>query len=202
MSGADHTWNPSPATRAAGERANVRYALSPLVADGEQRQPAAALVALRDVIVHGVRGVTSGGMVRPSDRRAGVSRDPHRGGIAVDLMLRDDGTRGAVGDALASWLVEHAEALGVQYVLFSHYEWSASHSGPRWEVYTGQDPHLDHVHAELGPDGLALPAEEMTARASRLLSSGGGGLMAWLMGAVALAAGALVIGPRVAARWA
>lgn len=200
MSGADHTWRPSDATRRAGERVTVRFARSPEVADGEQRTPAPSLVALRDVIVKGVRGVTSGGMVRPSNRRAGVSRDPHRGGIAVDLMLRDDGTRGAVGDALASWLVEHAEELGVQYVLFSRYEWSASSSGPRWEVYTGTDPHLDHVHVELGPDGLALSAAEMTGRASSALG-GGSGLAAWLMGAAALAAAGLVMGPRLAARW-
>lgn len=201
MSESPHVWEPPPSVRAAGERARVRYQFAAATAPGEQRSPSATLVALRDVLVHGVRGITSGGLVRDAARRANASHDAHRAGIACDLMIRDDATRAAVGDAVANWLVLNAETLGVQYVLWSMFEWSASSSGARWERYTGENPHRDHVHFELGPEGIALGATEMTARASRLLYGAGSSLLAWLMGAALAVAGAVVLGPRIAARW-
>ena len=198
MSGAaghgGHRWAPPADVRAIGERARVRFMRSPEVGDGEQREPAVALVALRGVVVPHVRGVVSGGMVRGAERRAGVSRDPHRGGIACDFMLRADDTREAVGDALANWLVEHSAELGVQYVLFAGYEWSASSAGTRWEVYTGADPHHDHVHMELGPDGLALSRVEMQSRATRLLVGGSRGASAVGLGVWLMALGLVGLG--------
>ncbi len=181
MSAGGYTWHPDAATVAAGDAARVGYSL-PTVEDGEQRTPAPSLVALRDVIVRGVRGVTSGGLVRDSARRVGRSQDAHRSGIACDAMLRNDGTREAVGSALAAWLVRHAQALGVQYVLFSNREWSASTWGPRWEAYTGSDPHHDHVHFEPSPEGRAMDPEVMRAKALDLLRADPGPLAPYRMG--------------------
>lgn len=187
MSGG-HLWVPSTATREAGERARVSHSIPEAVADGVQLAASPALDALARVLTREVRGVTSVGRRRPSDRLAGASRDPHRLGVAGDAMIRDDGTREAVGDALAAWLVEHAETLGVQYVLWSNFEWSASRIGPRWERYTGSDPHHDHVHFELSPEGRALGAAEMERRAMAALREAGSGLAVWLMAAAVLAA--------------
>ncbi len=159
-----HVWAPSNATRAAGERARVRYLGPRRTEPGEQRAPSPALVAFRSTIVRAWPGVSSGGLERDQARRGDASMDPHRDGIAVDFMLREGPERIAQGDALASWLVEHADELGVQYVLWSRTEWSASGYGARWEPYTGSNPHVDHVHAELGPDARAWSAEVMRAK--------------------------------------
>ncbi len=166
----EHVWSPSASTRAAGERARVRYLAARETAPGEQRAPSPALVAFRTAIVHAWPGVESGGIERDAARRGNASHDPHRDGIAVDLMLRAGAGRVATGDALASWLVEHAEAFGLQYVLWSRYEWSASAHGPRWEPYTGENPHVDHVHVELGPDARGWSAAMMRAKVEAALA--------------------------------
>ncbi len=69
-------------------------------------------------------------MVRPSDRRNG-GHDAHLEGNAIDAMVVNDANRPANGDALANFLVRNADYLGIQYVLWSMYEWSASRNGPR-----------------------------------------------------------------------
>ncbi len=182
--------NPSTSTREAGERARVRYLAARATAPGEQRAPSAALVAFRDAIVHAWQGVTSGGIERDSARRGDASHDPHRDGIAVDLMLRAGPDRAATGDALASWLVEHAEVLGLQYVLWRRFEWSASRYGARWEPYTGSNPHVDHVHVEIGLDARAWAASVMRAKVLAALAERRRSLVGPVVMVLALAAGA------------
>jgi len=186
----ERVWSPAAATRLAGERARVRYLAAAATEPGEQRAPSAALVALRDAVVRAWSGVTSGGIERDAARRGGASHDPHRDGIAVDFMVREGPDRAAVGDALASWCVEHAEALGLQYVLWSRFEWSASTHGPRWERYTESNPHTDHVHVEIGPDARAWTAAEMRGRVVRALADTRRSPVAAMALAVVLAVGA------------
>ena len=186
-------WSPSRETWAAGERARVRYLFAPDVPPGVQVPPSPALLALRDAVLHAWTGVSSGGTARPSDRRTG-GHDPHLAGFAVDFMLAPGPARAVFGAALASWCVEHAEELGLQYVLHDRYEWSASHVGPRWEPYTGSDPHVDHVHVELGPDARAWSAEVMRAKVLAALSAPS--WRAWVgpgVLALVLALGAVVV---------
>jgi hypothetical protein len=166
-----HVWSPTADVRAAGERANVPYLYAGQTADGEQRTPFPATVAIHDVIVTAWPGVTSGGMRRDSARLAGVSHDPHRFGTAIDLMVRNDANRTANGDALANFLVRYAEYLQIQYVLWSNYEWSSSHVGARWEPYTGAESHEDHVHVEIGNTARGWSRDEMAARLRSALSA-------------------------------
>lgn len=166
-----HVWSPPADVRAAGERANVPYLYAGQTADGEQRTPFPATVAIHDVIVPAWPGVSSGGMRRDSARLAGVSHDPHRFGIAIDLMVRNDANRTANGDALADFLVRYAEYLQIQYVLWSNYEWSSSHVGARWEPYTGAESHEDHVHVEIGNTARGWSRDEMVARLRSSLSA-------------------------------
>ncbi len=119
-------------------------------------------------------------------------------------MFRDTPERAAQGDALANFLVRNAEYLGIQYVLWSMYEWSASHSGPRWERYTDPtSPHRDHVHVEPSREALAWPADVMRARVRSALAAwyaapeATGNTAAYVVGGVALAAAlAVVFGSR------
>lgn len=202
VSASTHVWVPDAATRAAGERAQVPYRFAVNVPPGEQWAPTPALVALKEEIVRAWPGISSGGMVRPSDRRNG-GHDPHLEGNAVDAMVVNDANRPANGDALANFLVRNADYLGIQYVLWSMYEWSASRNGPRWDRYTGSQDHRDHVHFELSPDARTWPADVMRARVRSALTAWSsppastGHVAAYVVGGVAfVAALAVVFGKR------
>lgn len=75
----------------------------------------------------------------------------HGTGRAIDVMIpteRGDADNGA-GDPVANWLVEHAEQLGVQYIIWDRTSWGGYRSGRKDAPYTGPIPHIDHLHVEL-----------------------------------------------------
>ncbi|WP_199042162.1 coiled-coil domain-containing protein [Glycomyces salinus] len=88
----------------------------------------------------------------------GGSWGEHPKGRACDFSAQADGFGGvaygddkAYGDNLAAWLVENADALGVQYVIWYKQIWMPS-SG--WKSYSlaGGDPssdHTNHVHLSI-----------------------------------------------------
>ena len=59
----------------------------------------------------------------------------------------------AVGDPIANWLVQNAELIGVQYIIWNRTKWNASKRGRKHGRYGGPSPHIDHIHAELNLDG-------------------------------------------------
>lgn len=92
------------------------------------------------------------------DRPASVDRD-HQEGRAVDAMIADyrspEGK--ALGDRLANWVITHADALGVKYVIWHEKIWTRHGDGVgtpgSWAPYTHPDggtgdtvAHRDHVH--------------------------------------------------------
>ena len=159
-----HVWIPPEDVVRAGEAVTgITYRWGDDLPEGVQRPVTPATDAFRDWIVANVKGVPAVGTVRPSNRRTG-GRDPHLNGYAADIMIRNSDP--VVGDAVANWLVAHAKALGLQYVLWSRTEWTAKGSRGRWGVgtYGGTNPHTDHVHVELGVEARAVSRETMTAR--------------------------------------
>ncbi len=82
----------------------------------------------------------------------------HGTGRAIDIMI--SGTaNSAVGDPIANYLVQNAEKIGVQYIIWNRNSWNASRSAPnKLRAYGGPNPHTDHVHVELTPAG----AQRMT----------------------------------------
>jgi hypothetical protein len=89
----------------------------------------------------------------------------HSIGRALDVMM--PGLHGGSdGEALANWLVEHAEDLGVQFVIWNHSRWQGSYpvngrgQAARFAPYTGPNPHVDHVHVEVSlAPGPAVASE-------------------------------------------
>ncbi len=78
----------------------------------------------------------------------------HSVGRAMDLMITTiggdaDNTR---GDVVANFLVENAEHIGIQRVIWDRAYWNGQ-SG--FGSYTGPSPHVDHLHVELSVDGAA-----------------------------------------------
>lgn len=196
-------WIPDETTRAAGQSARVPYRYADETGPGEQRSPYPALVALHDAIVQPWPGVTSGGMRRDSARIGTTNRDPHKAGISIDYMIRNDANRVANGTALATFLVRNAELLQLQYIIWNGTELSTSNIGQRWEAYTGEEGHGDHLHVEIGPVAREWSYDEMMRRVRSALAAWSaapeatGHTAAYVVGGVALAAAlAVVFGSR------
>jgi uncharacterized protein (TIGR03382 family) len=83
----------------------------------------------------------------------------HSVGRALDIMIPPVGDDGSVsssdadndlGDPIAAWLIEHAEEVGVQYIVWDQQQWSGRKDpGQKLSPYGGSNPHIDHIHVEL-----------------------------------------------------
>lgn len=87
----------------------------------------------------------------------------HSVGRAVDLMIPMAGTDAdnTLGDAVANWLIENAEYIGIQRVIWDGRYWNGSrvnnHFSDISDTLCGTryctDHHTNHIHAELSVDG-------------------------------------------------
>lgn len=76
----------------------------------------------------------------------------HSTGRAIDLFIPVDGGRAdnGFGDPVAAWLVEHAEYVGISYIIWDRASWGAHRArGTKHRSYGGVHPHHDHLHIEL-----------------------------------------------------
>lgn len=178
MSGAG-AWEPTAFTRARGDALQhaIRGAQGSVIAvNGEATQkPISPAVAAFAEWVRSWPGIRSAGTRRSPTKpsTAGRRRDMHEEGRAVDAMITapDTPAGNAAGDALAAFLVENADRLGVQGVIWRRREWYASSSGPAWEEYRGPDPHTSHPHIELSPEASRIGAEAMRARIAAVMAA-------------------------------
>ncbi len=70
---------------------------------------------------------------------------------------------------IASWLVQHANELGVQEVISYRRRWDARTR--EWRVYNGDDPHTGHVHTSQ----CSLAASTLTIETVRAIEDGAPG---------------------------
>ncbi|MEM9468473.1 MAG: hypothetical protein AAGA90_24100 [Actinomycetota bacterium] len=118
--------------------------------------PATGTIALRDAILEAFR-VTEFGDHRdvaptfmgiyncrpPRGQSSGLSE--HGEGRAVDIGLNAfDAEDLAVGDQIAEAMVTHADALGIQSVIWNRRVWG--YGRWFWRSYGGVNPHTDHLH--------------------------------------------------------
>src|SRR5690606_35012648 len=83
----------------------------------------------------------------------------HGTGRALDIMLPTHAgdADNDLGDPIGNWLIEHAEEIGIQYIIWDRWTWNASRAaGSKERAYTGVNPHVDHLHVELSVDGGAM----------------------------------------------
>ncbi len=76
----------------------------------------------------------------------------HATGRALDIMLltEDGEADNGAGDPIGNWLIENAEAIGIQFIIWDLYTWGASRPvGDKGRDYGGAHPHHDHLHIEL-----------------------------------------------------
>ena len=88
----------------------------------------------------------------------------HSDGRAYDVgcpvNLNGVGYQRACLDPLAKWLVDMSDPLGVQEVVWARQVWTP---GRGWHPYSGQNPHLDHLHFAQNDEGAALTAAQVLA---------------------------------------
>ncbi|MBM4291133.1 MAG: hypothetical protein FJ138_06550, partial [Deltaproteobacteria bacterium] len=74
----------------------------------------------------------------------------HAVGRALDIFipLHGDAADNDLGDPVANYLVEHAQEIGVQRVIWDRTIWNGGAS-PETHEYTGAHPHHDHIHVEI-----------------------------------------------------
>jgi hypothetical protein len=81
----------------------------------------------------------------------------HGTGRAIDIMISPINGRAnsTVGDPIANWLIQNADGIGIQYIIWNHVQWNGSRTGRKDRDYHGPNPHIDHIHVELNRDGAA-----------------------------------------------
>jgi hypothetical protein len=112
---------------------------------------------LRDYIRAKFPGVKSIGGYNCRQNKARLTQTSvHGTGRALDIMIPPIHNRAnsAVGDPIANWLVQNAQAIGVQYIIWNWVQWTGSRTGRKDRDYK-PSPHIDHIHVELNRDGAA-----------------------------------------------
>jgi len=81
--------------------------------------------------------------------------DLHQSGRAIDFMVNP----GKVDcKSIADHLLGSIDYYGIQFIVWDHMRFSAAKTGSaRFAVYTGSNPHTDHVHVELCADASEAP---------------------------------------------
>lgn len=167
---------------AVADRQSVPYADgTPIESDTATVQlPVKPGVQLLNSYIRSNTGLVVGGprpasMQAPRRKADGTlrRRDPHEDGRAGDAMTTDN----AIGTNLASWLVQNAELLGVQFVAWRRARWASwrkRRGESSFAAYTGTSPHTDHVHFELNPEfaGSAVLIQRALTQAPRLIVGG------------------------------
>ena len=112
--------------------------------------------ALAEYLVANFDGARSYGGYSCRPNTANTSQmSVHGTGRAIDLMVRtiSGDADNTAGDPIANWLIENAQSIGVQYIIWDRTSWNASRSGDKHRTYTGPNKHVDHLHIELSPQG-------------------------------------------------
>jgi len=142
-------WDLSPEAEAAGSAANIPYEYSYGCVGFSQ--PGA--VELGDFLNQTFPTGTAGYGVYRCQVLTSPYYSLHSEGRAIDFMIRTDnnqygGAANNVGDPIANWLIENADVIGVQSIIWDRTIWRSSY-WPRDHCVDASNPHWDHLHIEL-----------------------------------------------------
>ena len=111
-------------------------------------------VELRDYLLGRFPGIGNSGTYCCRQNSNSLSKlSVHAIGRAIDLgvpLIGGDADN-TIGDEVANWLVENAEYIGIQRVIWDHTFWNGEHGFG----LLGGDPHTNHLHVELSQAGAA-----------------------------------------------
>ncbi|MEN9796960.1 MAG: hypothetical protein RL653_656 [Pseudomonadota bacterium] len=188
-------WQPTAQVLAAGDQQSVTYNGSPTVGSYcTSTNPWACSCSSHPACSSGLPGtlqfanflksrfpqITSTGGLGSCCRQvaggSGLYLSVHSLGRAVDLMISETSpgvADNSKGDPIAAWLIQNAQAIGVQYIAWDQAQWSASKSpGARYGPYAGSLSHTNHLHVELNLAGANKQTPFFTSGA---INGGGGG---------------------------
>ncbi len=160
-------WQIPPEVRAAGDAAEVPY-VGGGVWQGEEGcsgQLTEHAANLRELLLWAFPQIAfiSDYACRPigtSEARTSV----HGVGRALDLhipMVAGGEADNELGDPVGNWLVENAQVLGVQYVIWDGWQWRSNlEPGAKDGPYGGSNPHRDHLHVEVTVTPRPAPASD------------------------------------------
>jgi hypothetical protein len=145
-------WSPPPEVMAVADQQQVDYDGAPPYDGGANcsggSTPGARV--LRDVLIAAYPQIGSIGIYNCRVIAGTNSMSLHGVGRALDVMIPTiaGDANNTAGDEIAHWLMQNAELLGVQLIIWDRSIWSVSRS-PRLRPYTGSSPHVDHLHIEI-----------------------------------------------------
>lgn len=153
-------WALPASVRSAGDRQNVGYTGAPSWSGG--RNCTGRLLAgtnqLGEYLVNQFSGARyfQGYACRQIVGSSGMS--VHGTGRALDVFIPTAGGQADndKGDPVANWLIQNAQHIGIQLIIWDRTIWTASRAaGTKDRAYGGEHPHHDHLHIELTPDAAA-----------------------------------------------
>lgn len=83
----------------------------------------------------------------------------HATGRALDVFipLHAGDADNDLGDPVANYLIEHAEEIGIQLIIWDRWSWGPHRrSGAKERSYGGAHPHHDHLHVEISVEASRL----------------------------------------------
>lgn len=114
-------------------------------AEGPTGRARPGTVALQNHILETWEPARSLGIYNPRRIRGGTSWSMHAEGRAVDIGVSLTPAGEEIGDQIATWLINNAPQLGVQYFIWNRQSWTHARG---WRAYRGVSPHRDHLHIE------------------------------------------------------
>jgi hypothetical protein len=111
-------------------------------------------IELRDYLLGRFPGINNSGTYCCRQNSNNLSKlSVHAIGRAIDLGVPEinGDADNTIGDEVANWLVENAEYIGIQRVIWDYAFWN----GENGFGLLGGSPHTNHLHIELSPDGAA-----------------------------------------------
>lgn len=92
----------------------------------------------------------------------------HSVGRALDLHIPTVGdpadADNDLGDEIGEFLITNAELFGIQLIIWDEWNWGASRAaGDKGRLYTGVNPHHDHLHIELSVEAAARTEDWFSA---------------------------------------
>lgn len=100
--------------------------------------------------------VTSVGGFSCRQNTAGPGVSVHGVGRALDIMIDGTTPKGKeMGDKIRNVLINDAQRLGIQRIIWQRHIWSADQDG--WRDYGGPNPHTDHLHVEVNLEASKNP---------------------------------------------
>lgn len=87
-------------------------------------------------------GLLEAGLITPSNPGTYVGHDPSPE-LAMDVFVPTDST--VQGNAISQFAISHMDTYGIRYIIYNRRIYNLE-IGAYWRTYSGENPHVDHVH--------------------------------------------------------